>query len=620
MVQSSFFDGKMALWSHYHCFFKRSHPISTSEIQGFDRLRWDDQQKIRQNIGGGSGSSSKTTGMAARGGLDEPDSGTGMKRKGKLPKGAVKKVKLNDSEKEAALREQSEFVWKIRDQLQENVTIAGLKELMEWNGQRCHRGGESTLLAYVSDGMAFGALEPCPECKGQLRFLNDTEGYSCTGNITEWTKCLYSTKDPKRKPWVIPDEMDDIAFLKSFKFKPRKRLFSSDDDASPPQPMVVGSSSMDEKPAPKVKGSGKPLDDFKVATIGRLSQTKAQLTEEIEANGGSVVDKIRSDLTVCISNEAEVKKLGKRMQDAKKANIPIVSLDFLEDAVKGAAQLKIPTYSIATWGLKKSTGTDIVDGPKNSAMQGMSGHFETKKVKMTVKGGAAVESDSGLEGRCHVLEYGGSLYSATLGMVDITRGTNSFYKLQVLESDKGKRYYLFRSWGRVGTTIGGNKVEPMRRDECIDRFEQLYAEKSGNCWSDRKKFVKRPGKFFPIELDYGEEDEKVKTAVAPGSSSKLPVPVQNLIKMIFDVEAMKKALVEFEIDLKKMPLGKLSKRQIKSAFEVLTELQKTVQRDPTSSRILDFSNRFFTLIPHDFGLARPPLLNTEEVIKVHDGN
>jgi poly [ADP-ribose] polymerase len=155
----------------------------------------------------------------------------------------------------------------------------------------------------------------------------------------------------------------------------------------------------------------------------------------------------------------------------------------------------------------------------------------------------------------------------------------------------------------------------MRRDECIDRFEQLYAEKSGNCWSDRKKFVKRPGKFFPIELDYGEEDEKVKTAVAPGSSSKLPVPVQNLIKMIFDVEAMKKALVEFEIDLKKMPLGKLSKRQIKSAFEVLTELQKTVQRDPTSSRILDFSNRFFTLIPHDFGLARPPLLNTEEVIK-----
>ena len=42
--------------------------------------------------------------------------------------------------------------------------------------------------------------------------------------------------------------------------------------------------------------------------------------------------------------------------------------------------------------------------------------------------------------------------------------------------------------------------------------------------------------------------------------------------MIFDVESMKKAMLEFEIDLKKMPLGKLSKAQIESAYKVLTEL------------------------------------------------
>ena len=51
------------------------------------------------------------------------------------------------------------------------------------------------------------------------------------------------------------------------------------------------------------------------------------------------------------------------------------------------------------------------------------------------------------------------MYNAVLGLVDITRGTNSFYKLQLLESDSGKSYYLFRAWGRVGTTIGGNKLE-----------------------------------------------------------------------------------------------------------------------------------------------------------------
>ena len=33
-------------------------------------------------------------------------------------------------------------------------------------------------------------------------------------------------------------------------------------------------------------------------------------------------------------------------------------------------------------------------------------------------------------------------------------------------------------------------------------------------------------------------------------------------------------------------------------------------------KILDASNRFYTLIPHDFGLKPPPLLNRADMIKV----
>ena len=70
---------------------------------------------------------------------------------------------------------------------------------------------------------------------------------------------------------------------------------------------------------------------------------------------------------------------------------------------------------------------------------------------------------SDLEDTHHVLEYpAGTVYSAVLGMVDIVRGTNSYYKLQLLESDSGQKYSLFRSWGRVGTTIGGNKIEVLQ--------------------------------------------------------------------------------------------------------------------------------------------------------------
>ncbi len=66
--------------------------------------------------------------------------------------------------------------------------------------------------------------------------------------------------------------------------------------------------------------------------------------------------------------------------------------------------------------------------------------------------------------------------------------------------------------------------------------------------------------------------------------------------------------------MKKMPLGKLSKRQIQSAYTVLTELQMEISGGKSASRILDASNRFFTLIPHDFGLNMPPVLDTEELI------
>ena len=81
------------------------------------------------------------------------------------------------------------------------------------------------------------------------------------------------------------------------------------------------------------------------------------------------------------------------------------------------------------------------------------------KVKLTVKGVSAVDPDSELGDSHHVLEEGKTIWNAVLGMVDITRGTNSFYKLQLLEGDHSRSFYVFRSWGRVGTTIGGTKSE-----------------------------------------------------------------------------------------------------------------------------------------------------------------
>ena len=63
-----------------------------------------------------------------------------------------------------------------------------------------------------------------------------------------------------------------------------------------------------------------------------------------------------------------------------------------------------------------------------------------------------------------------------------------------------------------------------------------------------------------------------------------------------------------------MPLGKLSRRQIQSAYSVLTDLLNEIKGEKNPAKILDGSNRFYTLIPHDFGMQKPTLLETEDMI------
>ena len=94
--------------------------------------------------------------------------------------------------------------------------------------------------------------------------------------------------------------------------------------------------------------------------------------------------------------------------------------------------------------------------------------------------------------------------------------------------------------------------------------------------------------------------------------------MQDLIYMIFDVETMKRTMVEFELDLTKMPLGKLSKKQLEKAFGILNEAQRLLNENGVSrTKFVDVSNQFYTLIPHDFGRKTPTILDNAELIKVN---
>lgn len=172
---------------------------------------------------------------------------------------------------------------------------------------------------------------------------------------------------------------------------------------------------------------------------------------------------------------------------------------------------------------------------------------------------------------------------------------------------------MFRSWGRISTTIGKNKLESFYNLESArEVFESQYEEKTGNWFGDRK-FVKQPGRYYKMDIDYGEEEE-VKKLTMSNIKSNLEAPVQDLIKMLFDVDMMKKAMLEFDLDTEKMPLGKLSSKQIRAAMNVLKDISELIQNNESSGKFLEASNRFYTMIPHDFGVQRAPIINTTEMV------
>ncbi|PIO72687.1 hypothetical protein TELCIR_05378, partial [Teladorsagia circumcincta] len=162
------------------------------------------------------------------------------------------------------------------------------------------------------------------------------------------------------------------------------------------------------------------------------------------------------------------------------------------------------------------------------------------------------------------------------------------------------------------------------------REAKLFLEKSGNHWKQKHNFKKLPGRMDLVETDFSDikslkevqktiqsknvqkkwdEPERDKqtqsrdngcandtmrrtnfsresakpSTVVPGSKTTLHTAIKEILLMIFDKEQMESAMLSFQLDLDKMPLGKLSKRQITNAFKVLTDLQALCKKSEATT-------------------------------------
>ncbi|KAL7740196.1 hypothetical protein ACLKA6_003902 [Drosophila palustris] len=581
MVQSPFHDGKVPQWYHKDCFFKKQRPASVGDIKNYENLRFADQSEIEKLVGSGSQTVESKSGKkrskqeqqaikdfgieyaksgraACRGcelkiNKDEVrvsktvyDTEVGMKYGGQklwhhlecfaklrsdvgwfdtgenLPgykqlkaeeKEEVKRLlpviksedtpdakkpkleiedELEKKEQTKKLKQQNDMLFKFRDELKSEMKKPDIEKLLEYNTQVPIVGDSEKLLDQAADLLTFGAIECCPECKSH-QFTFNKFGYACNGNISEWTKCTKVLTEPKRTACKVPNELKtSYKFLSKYKKKPEMRIIQY----LPPSASTIAKDiaikkNPEELDGPKIKRERPPLYNFKFSTIG-LKDNEAELKKRIGKLGGKCDSKITDDVIAIISTEKEVEKLSSRMKKAKELGIHIVPmkyLDCVENDGSGAITF-INSMTLCDWGTDPSARLPQEE-VKSSKSKSHYTKSVPKSVTLKVKNGLAVDPDSGLEDIAHVYVKGDNKYNIVLGLTDIQRNKNSYYKLQLLEADNKNKYWIFRSWGRIGTTIGNSKVEDF--STVIDAVQNFHEERASNT-----RFIDASNRFYTL--------------------------------------------------------------------------------------------------------------------------
>ncbi|XP_058470142.1 poly [ADP-ribose] polymerase 1-like [Solea solea] len=159
--------GLIDRWYHTACFVSRREELafkpeySAAQQKGFNTLRAEDKEELKKRL----------PAMRSEG-----------KHKSDEVDGVSKKQKKEEDDEnkrlEEQLRNQSQQIWGMKDKLRKYCSINDMKELLIANGQVVP-SGETNVVDCLADCMAFGALEACQECKGQLVYKGDA--YYCSG-------------------------------------------------------------------------------------------------------------------------------------------------------------------------------------------------------------------------------------------------------------------------------------------------------------------------------------------------------------------------------------------------------------------------------------------------------
>ncbi|EYC34493.1 hypothetical protein Y032_0001g441 [Ancylostoma ceylanicum] len=554
---SRHFDGLQDNWFHFACFWKRIVPgkveINEKSIKGIDTIRWDDQEKIREKIAG-----------VESGDLPEAKSFSALKVEyAKSSRGKCSKCKLAIAQKE--IKFAKHMTWYHEKCLFVDVKYDGEIKDIEGFASLTDEDKLTVLEALKEFQHQKQEIVEEPKKKGKKGARKRSAAKDeANGDESSSKKAKNGTDDANKE--ALKKQADIMWKLREgFKQNLSKvemmNLLSDNDQAVPSGETnilellvdcaVFGSCT----PCPKCGGQ------LKFNSSLRTYECDGQLSEYTRCTYKNENPE-RKKFTI--------PKEYKENNYLKKLKVNLLPKRTYNEALAKEAVVAHSDKFKRFGSRGDTTIEEGIDGKCLGVSKGLS--------RVIVKNGAVVDQECEFAEVAHVYrDKKGLLYSATLGYVDTQTNRNSYYKIQLLKHDSKQIYYLFRSWGRVGTAIGGKKTETISNESsAVGAFERLFYEKTGNAWKQKDKFTKQPGLMDLIETDFTEIEDVKTSTITPGSKTTLDRAIKDIILMIFDMEQLKKTMLGFQLDLDKMPLGKLSRKQIMSAYSVLTELQQEV--------------------------------------------
>jgi poly [ADP-ribose] polymerase 2/3/4 len=196
-------------------------------------------------------------------------------------------------------------------------------------------------------------------------------------------------------------------------------------------------------------------------------------------------------------------------------------------------------------------------------------------------------------------------YTCILNQTQIDVNANKQYTMQVLQQGGGT--YVWKRWGRIGVSGQHRLTGPMTPAHAAREFETTFLDKTGLSWSSRTDPPK-DGCYMYARLDVANTSTGASGSGSVVMTARAPMPktdpnlhdrVASFVSELCDERMLANAMaVTYNIDVERMPLGKISAGQLEDADKVLKEIQDGLVSGAANPLVLErLSSKFWTLVP-----------------------